>query len=94
MELPDEITVTIPFNGQEYDWRKYARMGSEHTRCYLEEALDNAGFFGSRVLSYGDTYFADANFVPTERFECGVVRKAFAAGKDVTVTLKKINNNN
>lgn len=76
------ITVTIP--AQTFDQNKYVGAGC---RCYLEEALDKAGYASARVSGFGRTKIGHKWYAPSEPFESPLLREAFERGEDVTVTL-------
>lgn len=78
------ITVTIP--PQKYDKEKYLGHGC---RCYLEEALDKAGYKGATVYGVGRTEIEGKFYVTKEEFGGGVLQYAFAKGKSVTVNLRR-----
>lgn len=80
--MKTQITVTIP--AQKYDKDKYLGHGC---RCYLEEALDKAGYPGSIVHGVGRTTIGNQHYVPRQPFGGGILKAAFDRGESVTVTL-------
>lgn len=95
MNYPDIITVTI--EPQIYDSGKYIGLTSLGfcQRCYLEEALDKAGFLGSHVSGGGYTWFDSEiglkpRYETEESFGPHVVRDTFSKQLPLTVTLKRI----
>lgn len=77
----DSITVTIPAQ-KEYDTKKY--LGYP---CYLEEALLAAGYKDVLTFGVGRTKIGEVRYVTKEPFGGGILKRAFAAGESVTVTL-------
>ena len=90
MNIPESIIVTIP--AQEYNDNKYIGISQ---RCYLEEALDKAGFVGATVSGDGYTRFESDDYFlrwrPVEVFNANTVKEAFNAGQAITVKLVKTN---
>ena len=78
------ITVTIP--NQPFNKRKYLKEG-DYNRCYLEEALDEAGYTNSVVLGSGITIIGNKKYKPQKHFCCYNVEENLNAGRDITVTL-------
>ena len=87
---PERITVVIP--PEEFSDFTYLGAG----RCYLEKALDNAGYTGSRVGGFGETQFFGNSpvYKPEQRFNADIVRNKMKRNKSITVTLviKLVNN--
>lgn len=80
----EQITVTIPYTGP-FNRHKY--VADDGQRCYLEEALDKAGYKGSVVSAVGRVKINGKPYDPKEDFDSDVLRKAFDKGESVTVTL-------
>lgn len=81
--MENTITVTIPC--QEFDIDKYFNG----TDCYLHNALTAQGFDNFYVGDSGGTFINGVHYSPMEEFGMHTVAKAFAEGKDITVTLIK-----
>lgn len=77
------ITVTIP--PQKYSDDKYLGHGC---RCYLEEALDKAGYKGAIVSGIGRTQIEGKHYVTKTLFGGGILQDAFEKGESVTVILR------
>lgn len=84
MNLPDIIEVTIP----QQTVTEAGYIHSENNRCYLERALDDAGFIGSIVSSYGRTLFGNILYLPVRSFNISILKHELFKG-NVIVTLKK-----
>ncbi len=77
----EQITVTIPYTGP-FDKARYVNIP-----CYLEEALEEAGYKEVTVYALGRTRINGKYYRPKRDFNTQVLADAFAAGKSVTVTL-------
>lgn len=86
METPRKITVTIknqPFRGI-----KYRGDGDgPDCRCYLEDALTDAGYPKSHTGGNGRTSINGIPYVTEHPFGSSIVREALERGEDITVTL-------
>ena len=78
----ENIKVVIP--PQEFKDSKYLGIMQ---RCYLEEALDKAGYIDSAVGAGGFSKIKGNTYIPKEAFNVGVVQQAFKEGKSVEVEL-------
>lgn len=78
----ENIVVTIPT--QEYSRNKYI---GNIVRCYLEEALDKAGFKYVSVSGGGSTKIGITWYTPSEPFNATIVKEAFDKNESITVTL-------
>ena len=78
------ITVTIP--NQTYNLKVY--MGSPHS-CYLEQALVKAGYKDVVVSGWGCSKINGVSYKPVNAFDGDIVERAFDAGEDIIVELRK-----